>query len=59
MKKLTEAECAHITLLLEELDSLIDCDDGTCFPWQVCEMVEVAKEIMGLQGGTEDEDTLY
>ena len=60
MKKLTEAECAHITLLLEEMDSLIDCDDGTCFPWQVCEMVEVVKEIMGIPRSIDNnEDTLY
>lgn len=58
MKKLTEVECAHITLLLEELDSLIDCDDGTCFPWQVCEMVEVAKEIMGVDTFVNEEDEL-
>ncbi len=48
MKTLSRSEERHIVELLEELDALIDCDDGTCFPLKVCERVDIVKEIMGL-----------
>jgi hypothetical protein len=53
---LSPSERLHIVTLLEELDALIDCDDGTCFPWKVCERVEIVKEIMGVTSRTEEED---
>lgn len=56
MKSLSLSEQKHITDLLEELDALIDCDDGTCFPWKVCERVEIVKEIMGINSRKEEED---
>lgn len=56
MKSLSLSEQKHITDLLEELDALIDCDDGTCFPWKVCERVEVVKEIMGVTARLVEDD---
>lgn len=58
MKTITPSEHQHIVTLLEELDALIDCDDGTCFPWKVCERVEIVKEIMGMTARVEEEDEL-
>jgi len=56
MKSLSLSEQRHIIELMEELDALIDCDDGTCFPWQVCERVENVKEIMGMTARVKEED---
>ena len=53
---LSLSESTHIVTLLEELDALIDCDDGTCFPWKVCERVEIVKEIMGVTARPEEDD---
>ena len=53
---LSLSEATHIVTLLEELDALIDCDDGTCFPWKVCERVEIVKEIMGVTARPAEED---
>jgi hypothetical protein len=55
-KTLTRSEERHVVELLEELDALIDCDDGTCFPLKVCERVEIVKEIMGMVAREEDEE---
>lgn len=46
----------HLVDLLEELDALIACDDGTCFPWKVCEKVDIAKEILGVISRPQEEE---
>lgn len=55
-KTLSPSEVNHVLSLLEELDALIDCDDGTCFPLKVCEQVDIVKEIMGVAPRVEEEE---
>ena len=44
---LTAAEVKLIHEFLEELDALVDADDGTCFSCKHLDQLSTIKEIMG------------
>lgn len=57
--ELTAAEVAHIKEFIEEIDALIDADDGTCFGCKHIDQLALIKEIMGYipnEESLEDED---
>ena len=53
-KNLTKAEVAHIYDFIEEMEALIDADDGTCFSCQHIDKLDTIKEIVGYAPEEED-----
>jgi hypothetical protein len=52
---LTRAEVAHIHNFIEELDALVDADDGTCFTCRHIDQLETIKEIVKYTRPEEEE----
>ena len=46
-KNLTAAEVKFLHEFVEELEALIDADDGTCFSCQHIDQLDTVKEILG------------
>lgn len=46
MITLTESELQQIIEYVEEIDSVIEADDGTCFPLPLIEKHEEIKELL-------------
>ena len=55
-KALTRAEVAHLYDFIEELEALIDADDGTCFSCQHIDKLDVIKEILGYSGESDESE---
>lgn len=55
-KTLTGAEVKFLHEFLEELDALVDADDGTCFMCRHIDMLETAKEILGADAEEGEEE---
>lgn len=53
---LTKAEVQHVLDFIEELEALVDADDGTCFACRHIDQLETLKEIFGYAKEESDED---
>ena len=53
---LTAADLSHIYRFIEEMDALIDADDGTCFACQHIDQLATVKEIVGYVAPDNEED---